>query len=152
MHGFNVNKTKVIISEQTPIPRAETVKVIRNIWNNDTSIQLMRDWITTIHIDKVLYHPHGFIGEWWDDSRMFKIYDDHNVKPSYYEVVTIHELDGHAFYQWARTNRSKQLNDFYKLAVATSPITQYIKNNKSVWKEDLYADEQHSAIAEIVTQ
>jgi hypothetical protein len=158
-HGFVVSPhTRVIIDERFPPPREEVVDVVRNIWNTDKSIQQMRDYINEIRIDvRGLNDTNQYIGEWYKDYR-FHIYDNITMDPHYYETVTIHELDGHAYFQWSMIYRTKLLEAFCKLANICPPVTSYVKKYEDKWRKipmginndfNYYTDEQHSALAEI---
>lgn len=158
-HDFDVDQhTTVTIDEQVPEPRSETIDVVRRIWNNDKSIQLMRGYINEIVIDRMwILDPIKHLGEWYQNGK-FQINDSIDIAPKFYEIITIHELDGHAFFQWAMINRKKELDEFVKLVDETPPITDYVKINEGRWGKmksvDGYPytwlqDEQHSAMAEI---
>lgn len=159
-NGFDVAPhTKVFISKQYPPPRQATIDVIRKTFNNDESIQLMKDNINEIRIDRRFIddNPKEFVGEWYIDKR-FLVWDNGTMSPEQYEMIVIHELDGHAFFQWAVTHRTKLLEEFCKLANKTNPITKYISEHEKEWRGDdthygktfdYYVDEQHSAMAEL---
>lgn len=151
MNGFNVSPdTKITVSIQTPSPRQEIIEVVRKTWNGNKEIQKLKGIVKEIILDRGFWdNPEVYVGEWFEGK--FTIRDNLSLTPAHYKAITIHEMVGHAFWDWARKNRSRDLAKFVLTADQTPPLTEYIKDNEVQWREEsqtLYANEQHSAMAE----
>ena len=158
-NGFEVSPhTDVIISEQWPTPRPELVDFVRWVFNNDSSIKLIKHVIARIVIDRYTDPTGRNIGEWCPDTRTLIIADNPNTTLEAYQSVMVHEIDGHCFFDWAVDHRKELLDKFCALAEKTPPITDYIQAFEKEWRADYwrgyngYVNEQHSAIAEIHQQ
>lgn len=149
--------TKITVNQQLPRIRAEVIYYVREYWNNNKEIQWLKGMVKIIEFDAILMNnPDIYIGEWNTDGR-FVIRDNSNMEPRFYKSITCHELNGHAFFDWACDNRINELKEFCEEAHNTQPINNYVKSHEDLWKKRTdakgythYQDEQHSAMAQIV--
>ena len=150
-HGFKVYKnTKVYIGKETeggwsrdgkPAPRDEVVQTVRNMWNTDPSIIAMRKFIKSI---KITYRKSGNLaGQWSNSEKKFSVIDNGTANPHDYEEVVIHEVIGHAFWDFSRKWRRIELANFNKLANSLPPVNDYVKDNENTWKT---WNDEHSEI------
>lgn len=143
-HGFKTYKnTRLYIGQSTeggwsrsgiPAPRKEIVDMFRNLWNNDTSIIAMRKHITEITITRVKTLP--IAGTWDGKKKKITIKDNGHDTIQWYKGTVVHEIVGHAFWDFSRKWRRVELLKFNKLANETAPVNDYVKKGiKKGWKE-----------------
>ena len=150
-HGLKVYKgTKVYIGKETaggwsrggkPAPNQEVVDLFTNMWNNDPSIKKMRKHIKNV---KITYQTSGNIAGTWDnDNSKVSIIDKDNPNTDYMGVI-VHEVVGHAFWDFSRKWRRDKLIKFNELANSLPPVNNYVDDNKEKWKtiNDEYDDEK----------
>ena len=178
-HGLKVYKgTKVYIGKATsggwsrggkPAPDPVIVNLFTNMWNDDPSIKKMRKHIKYV---KITYQNSGTIaGTWNDDDKKVSIIDTGNPNTDQMSVI-VHEIVGHAFWDFSRKWRRDKLVKFNELANSLPPVNTYCEKNEEKWKSwnderkegrlkgitntkgtesmTRYANEQHSAITELV--
>ncbi len=166
--GFKVYKNfRLYIAKATlskPAPRSQVVEITNDLWNNDPSIKKMRKFIKELSIR---HTSNGIAGEWIKEKKRIVINDNGRCSISFMRSVNIHEIVGHTFWDFSRKYRRVELIAFNKLANSLKPISTYVQSNEKKWRlinDDndelfqkighetmtLYANEQHSAIAEII--
>ena len=143
--GFKVYKNfKLYISEGSsgngwsgravkPAPRKELVDMVRDMWNNDSSIKAMRKHIKAISITTVVSQK--IAGLWDKENEKICIKDNHRDSIAFYKSVFIHEIIGHTFWDFARKWRREELIAFNKLANELPPVSTYVKRNEVSWKK-----------------
>ena len=169
-HGFKVHKnTKVYIGKATLSKSAvddSLVSLVRNLWNSNESTKKMRKHIKYISIKNLSSAKRA--GSWNYEKQKVEIVQVH-YKPdlNWYEGTFIHEVEGHAFWDFSRKWRRGELVKFNELANKMPPVNGYCKKYEKKWKEindeswdsnakevhpsmTRYANEQHSAICEVV--
>ncbi len=165
--GFKVYKNFILYialaTISKPAPRKAIVNVVRNLWNTDHSVNKMRKHIKALSIR---YTQNGIAGSWCKEQKRIVVNDNGRDSIKYYIYVLVHEVVGHAFWDFSRKWRRQELIAFNKLANKLSPINTYVQKNADKWKivnddyDELrnlkghetmtrYANEQHSAITEI---
>ena len=166
-HGFKVYKgTTVYVGKETPIKSGvseELVSTLQDLWNNNPSTKKMRKFIKYISIKRSVQNG-GTAGRWDCEKQMVEIIQ-HKDEVSWYIGTFYHEVEGHAFWDFARLWRREELVKFNELANSLPPVNSYIKDNEhkwKIWNDDgdsdyephpsmtRYANEQHSAITEII--
>jgi hypothetical protein len=168
-HGFKVHKnTKVYIGKATMSKNEvdkKLVSLIRNLWNTNDSTKKMRKHIKYISIKHLTSASRA--GSWNYEKQKVEIVQVYNqVDYKWYEGTYYHEVEGHAFWDFSRKWRRDVLIKFNEKANKMPPVNAYCKNNERKWKswndESLhgvekphpsmtrYANEQHSAITEII--
>jgi hypothetical protein len=178
-HGLKVYKgTNVYIGKETaggwsrggkPAPDPVIVNLFTNMWNDDPSIKKMRKHIKYV---KITYQNSGnIVGTWNTDDKKVSIIDTGNPNTDQMSVI-VHEVVGHAFWDFSRKWRRDKLVKFNELANSLPPVNTYCKENEEEWKSinherkegrlkgitntkgtesmTKYANEQHSAITELV--
>ena len=169
-HGFKVHKnTKVYIGKATMSKSAvdeKLVSLIRNLWNSNESTKKMRKHIKYISIKNLSSAKRA--GSWNLEKQKVEIVQVH-YRPdlNWYEGTFIHEVEGHAFWDFSRKWRRQEIVKFNELANKMPPVNNYCKKYEKEWKKindeswdsnvkevhpsmTRYANEQHSAICEIV--
>ena len=169
-HGFKVHKnTKVYIGKATMSKSAvdeDLVELIKNLWNSNESTKKMRKHIKYISIKNLSSSSRA--GSWNLEKQKVEIVQvRHNPDLDWYEGTFIHEVEGHAFWDFSRKWRRQELIKFNELANKMPPVNDYCKKNEKKWKAindeywdknakdphpsmTRYANEQHSAICEVV--
>ena len=166
-HGFKVYKgTTVYIGKSTAIKNGvseELVSMLQDLWNNNPSTKKMRKFVKYISIKKSIQSG-GTSGRWMKERQAIEIIQ-HGDEVNWYKGTFYHEVEGHAFWDFARKWRREELIKFNELANRMPPINSYIKDNEYRWRgwnDDgdsdyeahpsmtRYANEQHSAITEII--
>ena len=178
-HGLKVYKgTKVYIGKATsggwsrggkPAPDPVIVNLFTNMWNDDPSIKKMRKHIKYV---KITYQNSGnVVGTWNTDDKKVSIIDTGNPNTDQMSVI-VHEVVGHAFWDFSRKWRRDKLVKFNELANSLPPVNTYGEKNEEKWKSwndearegrlkgitntkgsesmTRYANEQHSAITELM--
>lgn len=169
-HGFKVHKnTKVYIGKATMSKSAvdeDLVELVRNLWNSNESTKKMRKHIKYISIKNLSNSKRS--GSWNLEKQKVEIVQV-SYKPdlNWYEGTFIHEVEGHAFWDFSRKWRRQELVKFNELANKMPPVNNYCKKYEKSWKKvndeswdsnakevhpsmTRYANEQHSAICEVV--
>jgi len=168
-YGLKVHKyTKVYIAKATsskPAPRSNVVvNPFIKLWNNDPSIKKMYKFIKDISIR---HTQNGIAGTWFKEKKKIVVNDNGRDSAPFYISVFVHEIVGHTFWDFSRKWRREELIAFNKLANKLPPVNTYVKRNEKKWrlmnddKDELfqvnghevmtrYANEQHSAITELV--
>ena len=176
-HGLRVYKgTKVYIGKETaggwsrggkPAPNQEVVDLFTNMWHTDPSIIKMRKHIKNV---KITYQTSGNIAGTWDFDGSKVSIIDHGQSQETTMATIVHEIVGHAFWDFSRKWRRDKLVKFNELANSLPPVNDYVDDNKEKWKtwndeqgrskgitntkgsESMtrYANEQHSAITELI--
>ena len=169
-HGFKVHKnTKVYIGKATMSKSAvdeKLVSLVRNLWNSNESTKKMRKHIKYISIKNLSSSKRA--GSWNLEKQKVEIVQVH-YRPdlNWYEGTFIHEVEGHAFWDFSRKWRRQEIVKFNELANKMPPVNNYCKKYEKKWKEindeswdsnakevhpsmTRYANEQHSAICEVV--
>jgi hypothetical protein len=169
-HGFKVHKnTKVYIGKATMSKSAvdeKLVSLVRNLWNSNESTKKMRKHIKYISIKNLSSAKRA--GSWNLEKQKVEIVQVH-YRPdlNWYEGTFIHEVEGHAFWDFSRKWRRQEIVKFNELANKMPPVNNYCKKYEKKWKEindeswdsnakevhpsmTRYANEQHSAICEVV--
>jgi len=113
-------------------PRKVIVNMFRNFWNNDTSIKAMRKHITEITITRVKTLP--IAGTWDGEKKKVSIKDNGFASLDWYKGTVIHEIVGHAFWDFSRKWRREELVRFNQLANSIAPVNDYVKKNQEKWK------------------
>ena len=136
--GFKTYKnTRLYIGTVTenghPAPRKEIVDMFRNLWNNDSSIIAMRKHIKEIVITRVKTLP--LAGTWEKEKEKVCIKDNGIASLDWYKGTVVHEIVGHAFWDFSRKWRRVELLKFNKLANKTAPVNPYVKKNEQKWKK-----------------
>ena len=169
-HGFKVHKnTKVYIGKATMSKSAvneELVELIRNLWNSNESTKKMRKHVKYISIKHLISGNRA--GSWNLAKQKVEIIQVREQPDlEWYRGTFIHEVEGHAFWDFSRKWRRQEVIKFNELANKMPPVNGYCKKNEKKWKswndekwDDLekephssmtrYANEQHSAVSEIV--
>ena len=168
-HGLKVYKgTKVYIGKATtskPAPSQEIVNLFTDLWNNDPSIKKLRKHIDYI---KITYRLSGnLVGTWNKSDKKVTIIDSGSSYTNHKSVI-VHEIIGHAFWDFSRKWRRTEITKFNELANKLPPVNSYVEQNERKWKtwnDDCdsvcvdkvghdgctrYANEQHSAITELI--
>ena len=169
-HGFKVHKnTKVYIGKATMSKSAvdeDLVELIKNLWNSNESTKKMRKHIKYISIKNLSSAKSA--GSCNLEKQKVEIVQVH-YRPdlNWYEGTFIHEVEGHAFWDFSRKWRRQEIVKFNELANKMPPVNNYCKKYEKKWKEindeswdsnakevhpsmTRYANEQHSAICEVV--
>ena len=165
-HGLKVYKgTKVYIGEGTY--GGNTRHVFTNMWHTDPSLKKMRKHIKIL---KITYQKSGDLAGSWDFDGSKVTLIDHGQSQETTMATIVHEIVGHAFWDFSRKWRRDKLVKFNELANSLPPVNDYIKENEEKWKtwndeqgrtkgitntkgsESMtrYANEQHSAITELI--
>jgi len=141
-HGFKTYKnTRLYIGEATeggwsrgglPAPRKEIINMFRDFWNNDPSIKAMRKHITEITITRVKTLP--IAGTWDGKKKKVTIKDNGVATLDWYKGTVVHEIVGHAFWDFSRKWRREELVRFNELANKITPINNYVKKHEEEWK------------------
>jgi hypothetical protein len=170
-HGFKVYKnTNVYIGKATSIKSGVTddlVEMLQDLWNNNHSTKKMRKFIKSISIKKSIQSG-GTAGRWRFTKGAVEIIQ-HGDEVDWYKGTFYHEVEGHAFWDFSRKWRRENLIKFNELANGMGPVNAYVKDNQKKWKKwkddegkyvikgvelhksmTRYANEQHSAITEII--
>jgi len=142
-HGFKVYKNfRLYIGEATeggwhrggkPAPRKEIVDMVRDMWNNDQSIKAMRKYIKQLSI--VYQKTNKFVGIWFSLEQKVMMIDDRTQSLDWMKSTFIHEVIGHAFWDFAKKWRREELIAFNLLANSLPPVSTYIKNNEDDWRK-----------------
>jgi len=135
--GFKTYKnTRVYIGTATenglPAPRKEIVDMFIDMWNTDSSIIAMRKHIKEIVITRVKTLP--LAGTWEKEKEKVCIKDNGSTSIQWYKGTVVHEIVGHAFWDFSRKWRREELLKFNKLANQTAPVNDYVKKNEKKWK------------------
>ena len=155
-HGFKVYKnTYVYIAKSTdnkPAPRKQIVEALVNHFNTSQSIRKMVKHIKRV---RILYSDSSrFAGTWWNVKQEFSYIDHKSMNIENALEVMIHEIDGHAFYQFGEKWRKVEWDAFNELANKMPPVNRYVKTylkNKIDGRTNTkYENEQHSAITELM--
>lgn len=161
-HGFKVYKnTYVYIAKATeggwsrsgkPAPKAEVVNAIKNHFNSSKSIRKMVKHIKRI---KITYSDSNkFAGSWNNKKQEFAYIDSSRMSAADAIEVMIHEIDGHAFWNWAEKWRNEEWAAFNEVVNAMPPVNEYVATYQKYRCDDrtntIYENEQHSAITEII--
>ena len=156
-HGFKVHKnTKVYIGKATMSKSAvdeDLVELIKNLWNSNESTKKMRKHIKYISIKNLSSSSRA--GSWNLEKQKVEIVQvRHNPDLDWYEGTFIHEVEGHAFWDFSRKWRRQELIKFNELANKMPPVNdyvaEYIEDKRDGRIDTIFENEQHSAIAEIV--
>lgn len=170
-HGFKVYKnTTVYIGKATYNKSGvseELILKMQDLWNNNPSTKKMRKFIKYISIKKSIQSG-GRAGVWHFTTSKIDIIQ-HGDEVDWYIGTFYHEVEGHAFWDFSRKWRREALIKFNELANSMGPVNEYVKNNAKKWKKwkddegkytikgtelhesmTRYANEQHSAITEII--
>ena len=142
------------------------VSLVRNLWNSNESTKKMRKHIKYISIKNLSSAKRA--GSWNLEKQKVEIVQVH-YRPdlNWYEGTFIHEVEGHAFWDFSRKWRRQEIVKFNELANKMPPVNNYCKKYEKKWKEindeswdsnakevhpsmTRYANEQHSAICEVV--
>ena len=161
-HGLKVYIGKATASKQAP--SEEIVNLFTKMWHEDHSIIKLRKHIDYI---KITYRLSGNLaGTWNKVDKKISIIDMDNPYTNYKGTI-VHEIIGHAFWDFSRKWRRTELIKFNELANKLPPVNSYVKENETRWKmwnddddkdqQDSghdgmtrYANEQHSAITELI--
>ena len=140
--GFKVYKnTRVYIAETSdggwsrsakPAPRKELVDMFRDFWNNDPSIIAMRKHISAISITTA--KTINIAGTWDKTKEQVSIKDDQSSSLHWYKGTVVHEIVGHAFWDFSRKWRREELVKFNELANKIAPVNNYVKKNEEKWR------------------
>jgi len=90
------------------------------------------------HIDYlgILYLMHPKRGGFWRPSeKKAVIHDFPSQSDGHFKHTIVHEIVGHAYWDWARKWHRTLLIDFNKLANEMPPVTDYVKDNEKKWKD-----------------
>ena len=170
-HGFKVHKnTTVYVGKETESKSGvseELVEVLQDLFNNNPASKKMKNFIKSISIKRSVQSS-GTAGRWSFVNSKIEIIQ-HGDEVEWYKGTFFHEVEGHAFWDFARKYRREELIAFNELANKMPPVNGYVKDNAKkwkTWKDDegvyaikgveshpsmtRYANEQHSAIGEIV--
>jgi len=143
--------------------RLEVTDVLCELWNNDVSFKHLRKYIKGLSIS--YSNNPNTIGRWYVKERKIVIIDCKSVSVNEYRSVFVHEGIGHAFWNFAKIYRREELIAFNKLANQLDPVSNYVKAYEKPWRLMIdvefaekeghgtmtrYANEQHSAITEII--
>mgnify|MGYP001073498813 CR=1 FL=1 len=161
-HGFKVYKnTYVYIAKATeggwsrdgkPAPKVKVVQALQKHFNTSKSIRKMVKHINGV---KITYSDASrFAGYWVSSKQQFEYIDSEHMTPSNAVQVMIHEVDGHAFWDFAKKWRHSEWEAFNVLANKMPPVNDYVKKylkNKLDYRTDsIYENEQHSAVTELI--
>jgi len=116
-----------------PAPRKEIVDMVREMWNNDTSIIAMRKHINELSITFV--KTQNISGLWDEEKQKISVKDNGADTVLFYKSVFIHEIIGHTFWDFSRKWRREELIEFNKLANQLPPVSTYVKKNESSWRK-----------------
>ena len=99
-------------------------------------------------------NSYKWAGEWDSVKQEFSYIDKDNMNADDAVQVMIHEVDGHAFWDWAMEWRREERYAFAELANKMPPVNDYVKKyefkkiNGSL--NSIYENEQHSAVTELM--
>lgn len=153
-----------------PAFNPELVEIFKDMWNHDPSFKLLRKHVKDYSM-VYSFNP-KYAGTWDSEKKKVKLWDYPNITKPYFKHTVVHELIGHAFWDIARKWRRESLVEFNKVATASPPINEYVKKNETQWRKEnsenwkgattgitnltghetmtTYANEQHSAITELI--
>jgi len=165
--GFKVRKNfKIYVGKATKYKqgvRPQVLDVLRDLWNNDPSFKHLRKYIKELSI-RYSNNPES-TGTWNNEKRKIVINDCASQNVKEYRSIFIHEGIGHAFWDFARIYRREELTAFNELANKLDPVSTYVREYEKLWRQinddgftekegyytmTRYANEQHSAITEII--
>ncbi len=129
--GFKVYPNTVVNVQSEELP-PEILSRVQNLWNNDPHFRKIRKHVR--EIDFGVNDPDDpILATWNNRERKFELQEDYSELGA--ELSTVHEIVGHAFWDWSRKWRREELAEFNKLANSMPPISDYLMVNEEEWKK-----------------
>jgi len=131
-HGFKVYKGTYVNVGQGVNPKLALL--VQDLWNNNESTKKMRKHVRGITIKKLSTVKRG--GRWNGEKGWYEHiqkYDGFNEE--WHKSVFYHEIEGHAFWDFAKKWRREALIKFNEMANNMPALDEYAKENEVEWKK-----------------